>query len=117
MTAWGGKRSQGAAWLWVAWLIAGCAAPAPPYKPVTLRESAVQSSVASRPAATRSAPERPKVVAAPERPGRIRLAAHEAESENPDTDTADGLTASEDPSDTGVSAPVSGASHPIDLGT
>ncbi|MGE5194591.1 MAG: TolC family protein [Deltaproteobacteria bacterium] len=115
-----GKQSQRIACLWAAGLLAGCAAPAPPFRPVTLRQSAPESSVAIRSPAAKPAPPRtaPKVAAAPERPGQIRLAAHDSESETPEQDPDVAESATQDTSaETGVSRAESGAKHPIDLGT
>ena len=117
MTVWRGKRSRQAGCLLAAGLIAGCAAPAAPFRPATLRQSAPESSVAVRPAV--SPPERgpPKVAAAPEQAAQIRLAGHDAESETAETDTVTEKASGDDSGEPVASGSEPGGKHPIDLGT
>jgi outer membrane protein TolC len=117
MTGWWGKRSRRIACLWAAGLMAGCAAPAPPFRPVTLRSSTPESSVAARPAATAPDRERPKFATPPAEPGQIRLAAHDSESESPTEDSPAEISVQVQPAKTEVSQAETAGKHPIDLGT
>src|SRR5262245_50093350 len=116
-----GNRWQRVACVWAAACIAGCAAPPARYKPLTLSPAVTPNSVASQapspPLPARSPPS--SMVPSAARPGRIRLAAHESESEpqSPiDGRAADDSATSETvkPAAAEITSP---APHPIDLGT
>ena len=77
-----GQISQGVICLWVSGLVAGCAAPSPAQGPFALCRPAADSSVQTKlPTSAPRGRQSPPVAAVLERPGRIRLTSHDAESE------------------------------------
>jgi outer membrane protein TolC len=117
-----GNRWQRMACLWAVTCIAGCAVPPARYKPLTLRPAATPKSVASQTSAP-PVPERApsKAVAAGERAGRIRLAAHDSEDDSDSSPTCASEVVDVPSSDNGTNSAAfetaRGSAHPIDLGT